>query len=127
MYGKNQKGVYNNIMIFLVWLSEAIKINFDLTNIPDYTKFKCIFDHFHERSQIDQFRQRTIKNKDLHPVLLKFIGLSRQSLATYNEDAKNVLKYVYRFLALLCKGFLEAKLEIYHQDRVITIIKDHIK
>lgn len=59
--------------------------------------------------------------------MLKFIGLSRQSLATYNEDAKNVLKYVYRFLALLCKGFLEAKLEIYNQDRIISIIKDHIK
>jgi hypothetical protein len=59
---------------------------------------------------VDQFRQRTIKNKDVHPVLLKFIGLSRQSLGAYSHDARKVLQYVYRFLALLCKGFLEAKL-----------------
>lgn len=67
-------------MAFLVWLSEGIKINFNLEERPNFRKFKCIFDHFHERSQVDQFRQRTIKNKDLHPVLLKFLGLSRQSL-----------------------------------------------
>jgi hypothetical protein len=97
-------------MSFLVWLSEAIKKNFKLTQRPDYSEFRCIFDHFHERSQIDEFRQRTIKNKDLHPVLLKFLGLSRQSLDSYTEDARNVLKYVYRFLTLLCRGLPEAKL-----------------
>ena len=64
---------------------------------------------------------------DLHPVLLNFIGLSRQTLETFSKDARNVLKYVYRFLALLCKGFLEAKLEIYKRERMISVIKDHIK
>lgn len=34
-------------MAFLVWLSEAIKVNFKLTQRPEYTEFGCIFDHFH--------------------------------------------------------------------------------
>lgn len=119
--------MYDKIMGFLVWLSEAIKADTNLDDKPKFSHFKCIFDHFHEKSQINQFRQRTIKNMDLHPVLLKFIGLSRQSLETYSIDARNVLKYVYRFLTLLCKGFLEAKLEIYHHPRMIQIIKDHIR
>lgn len=105
-----EKGVYDKINEFLAWLSEAIKVDTDLSDKPEFKNFKCIFDNFHEKSQINQFRQRTIKNMDLHPVLLKFIGLSRQSLETYSDDAMAVLKYVYRFLALLCKGFLEAKL-----------------
>ena len=70
--------MYDNIKSFLVWLSEAIKTNYQLEKKPDHRDFRCIFDHFNERTQIDEFRQRTIKNKDLHPVLLKFIGLSRQ-------------------------------------------------
>jgi hypothetical protein len=59
--------------------------------------------------------------------MLKFIGLSRQSLIAYSDDARNMLKYVYRFLTLLCKGFLEAKLEVFHKEGILSIIKDHIK
>jgi hypothetical protein len=104
-----------------------MKRSFSLEDRPNFNNFRCIFDHFHEREQVDQFRQRTIKNNDLHSVMLKFIGLSRQSLKAYSRDARNVLKYVYRFLALLCKGFLEAKLEVFHKEGILSIIKDHIK
>ena len=97
-------------MSFLVWLTEAIKTDFNLTERPDYKKFSDFFVHFHERSQINHFHQRIIKNMDLHPALIKFIGLSRRELKHYSPEARKVLKYVYRFLALLCKGFVEAQI-----------------
>ena len=110
LYATDKSGVYENIMFFLVWLSESIKIDFQLEERPHFKNFKCIFDHFHEKSQINQFHQSAIKNMDLHRVLLNFISLSRQPLSTYSDDARTVLKYVYRFLALLCKGYNEAKM-----------------
>ena len=86
LYAKNENGKnpYANVMNFLSWLSEAIKMDFDLTSEIDYKRFNDIFSHFNERSQIDQFHQRTIKNKDLHSVFIKFISLSRQPLKNYS-------------------------------------------
>ena len=60
---------------------------------------------------------------DLHPVLINFIGLSRQPLTNYSVAARSALKYVYRFLALLCKGYIEAQMEMID---AIPIIKGHI-
>ncbi len=59
---------------------------------------------------------------DLHPILLKFIGLSKRHLLTFNLDAKQILKYVYRFLTLLARNFKEAKKEMVH---MIDKIKTH--
>lgn len=46
-----------------------------------------------------------IKNTDIHPLLLKFLDLSKQPLSTFSPQAKTALKYVYRFLTLLVKNF----------------------
>jgi hypothetical protein len=65
-----------------------------------------------------------IKNKDLHPIMLNFIGLSKEPLSGFKGDALLVLKYVYRFLSLLAKSFSEAKSEMIHmKDKIF----DHVK
>jgi len=64
-----------------------------------------------------------IKNTDIHPLLLKFLDLSKQPLSTFSPRAKTALKYVYRFLTLLVKNFKEAKKEMIH---MIKKVKTHI-
>lgn len=63
-----------------------------------------------------------IKNTDIHPLLIKFLGLSKQPLSEFNSFAKKALKYVYRFLSLLVKNFKEAKKEMIH---MVKKIKTH--
>jgi hypothetical protein len=61
---------------------------------------------------------------DIHPSLLKFIGLSQQPLKKFTPEAMLAIKYVYRFLSLLTKGFPEAQSEMI---KIIPKIKKHIK
>ena len=98
---------YSKILSFLTWLSEAIKTKEeDIERIKaNYKNFHNIFDHFDERQHINHFHQRVIKNMDIHPSLLKFIGLSQQPLKKFTPEAMLAIKYVYRFLSLLTKGF----------------------
>lgn len=117
-------GVYNDIMSFLVWLSESIKQGANLSIKPEFVDFVNIFSHFNEESRINKFHQRLIKNKDLHPIMLNFIGLSKQPIRDFKGDSRLVLKYVYRFLSLLAKSFSEAKSEMIHmKDKIF----DHVK
>jgi len=67
-------------MDFLAWLSEALKVGTDLQAHVESSHYHSIFEHFNEGSRIDKFHQGLIKNNDLHPILLKFLGLSKQSL-----------------------------------------------
>jgi hypothetical protein len=46
--------------------------------------------------------------------MLKFLGLSKQPLDTFSVNAKQVLKYVYRFLTLLTRNFKESKKEMFY-------------
>ncbi len=108
-------------MAFLVWLSESIKEGCNLSLRPNFTNYVSIFLHFNEESRINKFHQRLIKNKDLHPIMLNFIGLSKQPLREFKGDARMVLKYVYRFLSLLAKSFSEAKGEMIHmKDKIFN-------
>ena len=101
----SELGVYDDIMAFLVWLSESIKESANLSLRPNFRHFVNIFNHFNEESRINKFHQRLIKNKDLHPIMLNFIGLSKQPIRDFKGDSRLVLKYVYRFLSLLAKAF----------------------
>ena len=103
---------YTNISNFLAWLSESLKIGVNLERSVDASNYHSIFEHFTEESKIDKFHQRLIKNTDLHPLLINFLNLSKQPLEKFNEHAKRVLKYVYRFLTLLARNFKEAKNEM---------------
>lgn len=109
---------------FLAWLSESIKVGTDLNHPVEAVNCFSIFEHFTEESRIDKFHQRLIKNTDLHPLLLKFLGLSKQPLSKFSVNAKTVLKYVYRFLTLLARNFKEAKNEMIH---IVEKVKTHVK
>ena len=50
----------------------------------------------------------------MHPLLLRFLDLSKQPLHQFSPYAKTVLKYVYRFLTLLVRNFQSTKKEIIH-------------
>lgn len=109
---------------FLAWLSESIKLGTKLDEPVRASNYYSIFEHFAEESRVDKFHQRLIKNTDLHPLLLKFLGLSKQPLSKFSYNAKTVLKYVYRFLTLLARNFKEAKNEMIH---IVETVKIHVK
>jgi hypothetical protein len=113
---------YSNISDFLAWLSESLKIGVNLEQQVEADRYYSIFEHFNEESRIDKFHQRLIKNTDLHPLLIKFLGLSKQPLEKFSEHAKKVLKYVYRFLTLLARNFKEAKSEM---TPILSTVRKH--
>lgn len=119
-----EENPYSSIMNFLAWLSEALKAGTDIQARVYSADYHSIFEHFNEVSRLDKFHQGLIKNHDLHPILLKFLGLSKQSLETFSDNAKEVLKYVYRFLTLLARNYKEAKREMIH---VVEKVKTHVK
>ena len=55
---------------------------------------------------------------------MKFLGLSKQSLETFSDKAKEVMKYVYRFLTLLSRNYKEVKTDLLP---IIDRVKIHVK
>jgi hypothetical protein len=53
--------------------------------------------------------------------MLKFLGLSKQPLNTFSDNAKQVLKYVYRFLTLLTRNFKESKKEMFYMIEKVKL------